>query len=158
MFIGLATLIIACSEEQVMPDPFVESNMQQYVTMFAHEASMRGVVVNVNNIRVVFGNLNGTSGKAWPDVRLIIIDSTSTTWRKQPEELLFHELGHLLLNREHDDQWIEWTFKQHHNKSPKSLMNSSLMPNFHSKGNEHRREYYIDELFNPSTLNPNWQY
>lgn len=56
------------------------------------------------------------------------------------EALMFHELGHCILNRRHDSEYVEIKGKW----VPRSLMNPFILS---SQIYLENREYYLDELF-----------
>jgi hypothetical protein len=57
------------------------------------------------------------------------------------EELLFHELGHCILNRDHDNSRLYYSI-------PKSVM----YPYVFEWAYKDHRSYYVDELKNPNAL------
>jgi len=57
------------------------------------------------------------------------------------EELLFHELGHCILNRDHEDEML-------YQRIPKSVM----YPYVFEWAYERYRSYYVDELKNTNVL------
>lgn len=65
--------------------------------------------------------------------------------------LMFHELGHCVLNRDHTDEEMQVPYGPYTMTVPKSLMYPTL---FYSKmiANELQQHYY-DELFNPKKYN-----
>jgi len=82
-----------------------------YVKRFAKEAELRKVKFDtdrVRNVSISFGfNLNDYNALAYCDVGNHEIKVSESYWLTASdsarEELLFHELGHCLLNRAHDD-------------------------------------------------------
>jgi hypothetical protein len=139
------------------------------VDTFKYEAQIRGFELHLNNLIVSidetlpFGfcgtcNSNDIRG----DIQKVIsINPNMTCWNnyQEQEAFLFHELGHCVLGRLH----LEDTFA---NGAPKSLMISNNVsvysPCVYQIGTvddcnlTKRRQYYIDELFDPSTPAPLW--
>lgn len=67
---------------------------------------------------------------------VIYIDTTSFYYKTRKTETIYHELGHAILKREHDNEVLQ-------NGLQKSLMNKYFSSDFY--GN---RDYYLNELFN----------
>lgn len=65
------------------------------------------------------------------------------------EALVFHELGHAVLARQHDDRRLP-------NGSWHSMMTPGSLRYLYSGGNLERRSYYLDELFDSNTPPPAW--
>ena len=81
----------------------------------------------------------------------IYIDTTNFEWNdfSGKEMLLYHELGHGLLHKGHDNNYLKDKL------NPVSIMNISTLPYWNDQ-TVYKREYYIDELFNVNTPPPNW--
>lgn len=71
----------------------------------------------------------------------ILYDTSSFLWHYDRRRLVWHELGHYLLHREHTDDMIYLDGKI----KPKSVMHSSKMAGI--KDNEKLKDYYLTELF-----------
>ena len=74
------------------------------------------------------------------------------------EVLIFHELGHCVLGRLHQNDYLP-------NGDPKSLMIQNELDQYacvydlsgdNDCNNLFKREYYLDELFDPTTPTPDW--
>ncbi len=129
----------------------IDPALQKHVDSFFMEADLRGVnIKNRSKLRVRFGNVKKGQGQANMFTHVITIDQNSWGYKINPEGLVFHELGHLFLNRNHDNSMI--------GDQPKSIMSSDKDPNWIFGGLEIRRKYYVDELFNPETKRPDWSY
>ena len=61
------------------------------------------------------------------------------------EELIFHELGHCILNRGHDNTMVEAVGYPY--KIPNSIMNRYVFG--HSRFYRQFHDHYIEELLNP---------
>jgi len=76
-------------------------------------------------------------GKCWGD-----------RTRLEHEALIFHELGHAVLDRVHKENLLA-------NGSKASIMNSEPS-SLYGETTENKRVYYIDELFDSTTPAPDW--
>ena len=130
---------------------------------FIAEGAKRGIDVDFSNTGLVveFGDVpaeaagvcselgTSTSGSHIVTIRRSFWLNADETTR---ERLIFHELGHCELFRPHDNQRFstgEW----------KSMMRGAPLPENISPVINYsgiRKEYYIDELFNPFTPTPSW--
>lgn len=141
----------------------VDPQLDPYLQLFLQEGSKRGVNIDVkgNGLLMEFTDLTGlTIGLCtYQDPLLVQIDQdywTETTQYEDQENLrqnvVFHELGHGLLNRSHNNSLLE-------NYEWKTIMcggdnvdGRDWAVNF----NGYRKEYYLDELFNTRTHAPAW--
>jgi hypothetical protein len=129
--------------------PYVDWSVQPYVYSFISEAAARGVNINMGDTKVLVmpikannsNNLTaGICGMAWGNI--VIIDSEFWSFYDSytKEDVVFHELGHCVLKREHcdaktkDDKYI-------------SMMRTTIP---HDNDYIERRKEYIDELFSKS--------
>lgn len=125
----------------------VEPLMEEHVNSFVAEGRARGVDINTDDLKISFKKLDGLAGIAYHSQNEIFIDSTTVHWKKNREEVIFHELAHIYLYREHDDNLLA-------PKMYKSLM--TVHGTIKYARNPERRKYYLDELFNPNTPTPEW--
>ena len=144
----------------------VPAEFEPYVQKFITEAKMRGYIISIDNLIIKYDSTlsllycatsNVTSTEN--DIQRIILFNTHKCWQNnaQLECLIFHELGHSILGRKHDPSLM-----------PKGDAKTIMYPDdialyapcVYSLGSacdfSYRRSYYIDELFNPSTLVPDW--
>ena len=165
-------LQLACSKSlEPLPIYQVPADMQVYVDLFKKEADVRGVKIDLSNLIVNHSGIGISkcgqcSQKPGNErfQRTVTINKDGLCWKeayKQTKEaLFFHELGHCILGRtDHRDDLLP-------NKAPASIMNTydndQYSPCLYSidGGNScdrtSRRQYYIDELFDPSTPVPEW--
>ena len=144
----------------------VPQQFEPYVKRFIEEAAARGHPISINNLIIKYELSSSTifcatsnvitSGN---DVQKIISIKSLTCWQNdvQLETIIFHELGHCILGREHDMTLMP-------KGDPKSIMypdNATLYsPCVYPIGSPcdllYRRNYYLDELFNPATPLPDW--
>lgn len=123
---------------------------------FVNEGARRGIKLNPNeDLRIRFGKIEGKkSASCKPNSHPKIITIDSMAWKyinpAQKEKLLFHELAHCLLKRPHFNE----SFEQGECKSWMREDESKCNINFH---NAEWRQYYLDELFNPTKVSiPYW--
>lgn len=146
-FLILSALVTSCYSGMDDDYTYIQPEIRPYFDRFVAEAEKRGVVMDTYGVKISFGPMShdGQQGVTSHRYREMRIDSSSYRWKNYPESLVFHELGHLLLHREHNDHRIEY--------NPTSIMDSQEIPEY-ELGRADLREYYLDELFNPSTRSP----
>ena len=158
-----------CSSEIEFEPVFeVHSDFETIVENFVTEASLRGKNIEIDNLIIryddslennVCGRCNSINND--PYIQKIILINNGNCWLNdaQKEALIFHELGHCLLGRLHDETKLP-------NGDPKSMM----IPNdlsiysgcIYALGGDtscnkaYRRSYYLDELFDETTPTPDW--
>jgi hypothetical protein len=144
----------------------VPQEFEPFVQKFITEAKAKGRNISINNLIIQYeyspsfqycAASNVVSPKN--DVQKIIYVKASQCWQNstQFETLIFHELGHCILGREHDMSLLP-------KGDPKSIMYAGdialYSPCIYALNDScnklYRRAYYIDELFNPSTPVPDW--
>jgi hypothetical protein len=150
----LLILIIACScndkEEQKVNK--VSSDFQIYVDSFVAEAKQRGIEASIKDLEVSFAKLTNNCGYGWSAPPKVNIDSACWAGLAYSEAareiLMFHELGHALLGRSHDDRTLP-------NGDYRSIMCQNIfgLYNFYVPA---KRTYYLDELFTSSNKIPDW--
>ena len=144
-----------------VPDEF-----ELHVKKFETEARARGKDIRITNLIIKYdasvssvycakSNVISSTN----DVQKIILINPQACWQNliQLETLIFHELGHCILGRQHDTSLM-----------PKGDAKTIMYPDditlyspcVYNVGNPcdltYRRPYYVDELFNPSTPAPDW--
>ena len=144
----------------------VPAEFEPYIDRFIQEAKARGKDITIDNLIVkrdstlpslycaVSNTISHTN-----DVQKIISINVPYCWQNdvQLEALIFHELGHCVLGRVHDNSLMP-------KGDPKTMMYpdniSVYSPCVYFTGGGcdllYRRPYYIDELFNPLTPVPDW--
>ena len=164
----LISFLLGCSKDDFEPVYNVPEEFQPIVESFIAEAQKRGNSIEISNMIITYAddldlkvcatcysNANNEN-----EQRIISINANKCwTNYQQKEVLIFHELGHCILNREHDNSSLP-------NGDPKSMMikdNISVYsPCVYVFGNTvvcdftFKREYYLDELFDESTPIPDW--
>ncbi len=152
-------LFCACSWQQRNKIP---PQVQPYLMAFEQEAFNRGVNIELSALKVTFDTaLSRYSGNIYPmqpnavaarksfwSPPLIILDTTLLWWKNEitREKVIFHELGHCILNREHKDELLP-------NGEGVSILNTY---NNLTRYTSQTKAYYLDELFDPKTPPPAW--
>lgn len=149
--IVFSCVILACSRDDLN---YIDPAFQSYVDMFFEEAQIRNVNISQDDFSfsVNFGE-ESNLGICFPSTNRILISRIQ--WGRLSElskqYLIFHEMGHCILERLHDNEVLP-------NGECKSMMQGG-------EGNECRmnidnfevwRTYYLDELFNTKTHLPDW--
>ena len=174
LFFGLVCL--SCKKEtSASPSAFsIEKEFRPYFNSFIKEANARNIKIDTTNLIIKFnnssvkdrcGSCTQSSKNPSQQKTIEIFTVVTTCWsianNQAREALIFHELGHCLLDRinHKNDTFADGT--------PKSIMvanNTDLyipcvyvLDEDPTKCNKTvRRQYYIDELFNPNTPTPSW--
>ena len=158
------TLLFSCDKVEPVFEYRIESRLESLVNKFYDEAEQRGISLQKNNLIVEFvenlvddrcGQCERPKRKR-EEQRHVKISKTADCWAKEPsqnqEALVFHELGHCLLNRNHKDDLFS-------SGAPKSILTTALNgpyePCEYVFGEDGsvcnktvRRTYYLNELFN----------
>lgn len=123
--------------------PYVDSEFRSIVKLFHKEAAYRGFKLDNKNISIMFDlddDEPGVVGACFLSIRRSYIKIKTETWpflaAQEKEMLVFHELAHCLLGRQHCDQVVDG--------DPISLMNSNILnTDFYIK----KRTELVNELF-----------
>lgn len=152
-------LAISCTEDEPVP---IHPELQKYVDRFYEEAEKRGHILH-NDLEVGFTNsLDGYCGFGYWDLPTsprsrVEIQGSDNCWYDRPdiekENLMFHELGHALLKKNHNSKRFEGGYSASIMCTQNDVNNCN---NFQTYYSEDTREYYLDELFNSSTEEPEW--
>ena len=163
-------ILSACEQNDNFSEPIydVPEELQPLVDLFIEEASTRGETVTIDNLILEYSSEveDNVCGLCQTErngqKRVIIRNEANICWitKEQFETLVFHELGHCILNRNHLDEMLP-------NGEPKSIMisnNTDLYSScsFNVTGgnnscdNTFKREYYLNELFDDTTSEPEW--
>ncbi|HNP23243.1 MAG TPA: hypothetical protein PKM63_04640 [Panacibacter sp.] len=166
--IACIVFMYACQRENnFTPVLNIPPEFQPCVDSFVAAALQRGHTITVNNLIIMYdsslsgiycANSNVTSSKN--DIQKIIsINPNIKCWQNssQLETLIFHELGHCILGREHTELRLP-------NGDAKSIMypddltlySPCAYPIDDSCNQLYKRDYYLDELFDPATPVPGW--
>ncbi len=153
LFFILSIFCLSCSKEYIKP--VIDSDLQTYYDSFLKEAQSRNIPIKIpKNIVIQFGSVDSVAGRTYYAENKIVIDSI--VWKNasvlDKEFLLFHEFGHLLLNRPHNLQTLpngEYKSMMQSYENIPIIENTLLYVGV-------RRKYYIDELFDINTPTPDW--
>ncbi len=158
---GLIFSFVACQKEDESnlinvenEYPGVDIELWEYFARFEHEAEKRGLTIDLKErgisaeiIDVDGENVGGVCTYHEDDANHIDIDRYiwNNTSDYLKELILFHELGHCYLLRDHrNDAYSDGRCK--------SLMRSGTTDCFDSY-NSTTRTVYLNELFDPSSVN-----
>jgi len=159
-------LFYSCKKDNF--EGIISAELSPYVDDFIAEGTKRGVTLSKEKLEAfLIAELTGdradnVCGVGWSNfnkqnTKRMEILNTEFCWDErtniQRENLIFHELGHAFLARDH----FNTTFP---NKTPKSLMCSGsegACSNFNTfYDNEILKGYYLDELFDATTPTPDF--
>lgn len=149
----VSTVILSCTKDNVLVetqnyDGLVDERLIPFYLTFEEEAAQRGITIDFNAFPVTGSiksiqedNIAGTCNYHSYEPNVLTIDlefwNASSTLRR--EMVVFHELGHCYLGRDH----LETAFN---NGICTTIMNSGTSGCFVAY-TEANREYYLDELF-----------
>jgi len=168
----LMLILSGCSSSEDSFEPLFEvpDALLHYVDAFYQEAEQRGIDLDRDNLIIIYddlseenlcGSCNSLAATHQIQKIVTLVDPSQACWenKEQLEALIFHELGHCLLRRQHQNNLLP-------NGDPASLMIESSIsqysPCIYQIGNSQdcnftfKREYYLDELFDPNTTVPVW--
>ncbi len=171
IIMGIFLQIISCKENDTEFVYRVSDELEPYIISFKNEAKLRSIEIDITNLIMEFSELENPDfcGECLsvannPQVqRRIRISIKSECWSnataEAKESLIFHELGHCVLNRiAHKELRLP-------NGDLASIMNKVDMRLYESCvydlgggdcDKRYRRKYYIDELFDENTPTPDW--
>ncbi|MEQ9423772.1 MAG: hypothetical protein RJQ09_05090 [Cyclobacteriaceae bacterium] len=158
-------LIFACAEED---DPLslndvandVDLELRQYIETFVDEGAERGHFFDFDMFSGSFttddidenGDICGQASAFSDRKNTILIKRDDRCWIQQPnasrEALVFHELGHALLDRPHRDDRFD-------NGQVKSIMETGTLGPY-NQFTPLLRQYLFNEMFDESTPDPEW--
>lgn len=159
--ISLSVALFSCAEEE---KPYeVNSSLAPYLDRFVSAAKERGKNFNMRDEGIImeFADLEEpTIGLCYrTDPITVQIDreyweKTSNSANKEDlrEQVVFHELAHGLLMRNHKNNFLpntEWASIMCGGEIPDNRFESCNFSGF-------RKKYYLDELFNEKTPAPEW--
>ena len=156
-------------EEEFIPQLQIHEDFAMIVDTFVVEAARHGILINITNLILDYDPaLDDLTCGQCNDRRLEVerqkrvgINANINCWENhhELETLIFHELGHCLLGRDHVTDTLP-------NGDPKSLMVPGDLTVFapcryvfgdaDDCNNTYKRAYYIAELFDPTTPVPDW--
>jgi hypothetical protein len=151
------TFFFSCSKDEMDPLAEVAPEFRPYLQRFKAEAASRNAHPDYSQLKAEFvepGSIGGSCGYGDvnpPHVRIVNSDGC---WNKitdiNKEILFFHELGHSILMRSHNNDTLP-------NGDFKSMMFGGNQFNLYAESTPERRTYYLDELFSPFSVPvPDW--
>lgn len=146
LFIVIITSISSCNDD---PVGYKDPTLSPYVDRFIEQATLHGQNISARELNVDFQQLKNLCGQY--DGKQAVFISPGC-WDVAPESareaLMFHELGHALLKRDHKTTTL-----------PNGEHASIMTPDPSMLYNEYtakKRSYYFQELFEPNTIAPDW--
>lgn len=168
--LALLTLLSCQPRTQLAPEPVqysVPAEVEPYVQRFRDEMQKRGQTPATDNLIITFGKTQGDdicgqcslqSGKT----PRITLSTDSFCWQQanqnERECLVFHELGHCLLARQHrSDRFPTGPYVSLMNPDDVGVYATCRYPIGNDDCDKRpRRAYYLDELVAPGTPAPIW--
>ena len=153
-FLLLAGLLcVSCQHEYTQSYP---AEFEPYVREFFVQANLRGLEWDETNFdfSIEYGDTEpGTGGFCNFKTNTITVNPDEWTLRddRQKEHLVFHEMGHCLLNRVHKN--VESASGECYSYMPGTEDGFACSINYAS---DYWRTFYLDELFDPGTPLPEW--
>lgn len=167
VLLAMAAFVLSCQKD-VEVVYSVPEELQPFIDKFEAEAALRGKTIDITNLIIEYGTASEqficascNSNSMDADVqKKIVIDNNAQCWEvdEMLEALIFHELGHCVLGRLHQNEFLP-------NGDPASLMIQDRLDHYacvydlsgdNDCNNAFKREYYLDELFDPATPAPDW--
>ncbi|MEM1123336.1 MAG: hypothetical protein AAGJ18_23045, partial [Bacteroidota bacterium] len=156
----LCLLLTNCQKEKYQ---LIDPELKDYVDRFFAEAKLRDAEVSNNNLEVVFEDLSneGLCGRGFfsfgqKNIRRVEISKDLFCWDIRTdfgrEGLVFHELGHAVLKEIHRNRRLA-------NGLPANMMCGGDVCDvfdYYDHFTLGKRAYYLDELFNAATPDPDW--
>lgn len=145
-------MFLSCKQENVQ---VIDETFVPYIDRFFEEAQMRGLDLKKEDFSfsMQFGSIAHAAGVCRYATNEMTINPNYWNDRNEigKEYLVFHELGHCILDRRHENVILN------HGEC-KSIMKGTedgrrCLRSFVS---DIWRSYYVDELFDPATLPPDW--
>ncbi len=168
LFASLMLLQAGCSvfEKEEEPERDYLAEILEHADRFQQEAAQRNVsvesIMSLINFEtateVIFEGQSLCGFAPWYDdpetgELTITIVTSETCWIERSEEdneaLVFHELGHMVLDRGHRDDLLP-------NNRRASIMVSTNLAGLYVGDARSRRAYYIGQLFDENTPIPDW--
>lgn len=129
---------------------YIDSEFNPIVQSFVYEARQRGHLVDLTNLSMTFGKIRSKKGDKTVGYCVrdfmggMVIKIHTPTWKEmgpyQQEELIFHELAHCIMGRDHCSVKDK--------DGPISILYPKILSEKYYK---EKREELVDELFN---INP----
>jgi hypothetical protein len=154
IFLIIIGTFLSCSEDYYDNSELNNSEFESYLNSFLEEGIIRGYDYTNKTINFYFADIKGpdtnTVGLCYSGNKEIFIDREywNNAREKDKERLIFHELGHCFLKRNHKNE-----------KNINGECLSYMRGKFDCSSNLYSslwRKYYLDELFDQNTELPEW--
>lgn len=171
-YVLLLLLLGLSCQTRPEPEPIpveytVPSEVEPFVQAFREAALQRNHPVLVNNLIISFGtpkalNVCGECTIQAGKTPRIVLNQDGFCWqnasKNEREALVFHELGHCVLNRDHrSDRFPKGMYASLMNPDDVGVYATCRYPiGTDDCDKRPRQTYYHDELFNPATPIPAW--
>ena len=166
----LLTILSCQPRPQAEPEPkqySVPADVEPYVQAFRDIARQRNITIPFDNLVVTFGQTQnpdacGQCTRAAGKTPRITLKADDLCWKnanqQERETLVFHELGHCWLNRDHlDTRFTNGIYTSLMNANDVTIYATCRYPIGNDVCDKRpRRLYYLDELFDPMTPAPVW--
>ncbi len=158
----VGSIFNSCSKDQHSPVLAINPEFHPYIERFERVASEVGTAVSITDLTIEFGKPSTSSETGtctWNEESTPKITINPETWEKRNSDvehqlIIFHELGHCILKRNHETNFIQnpslndsvWEKPSR----PSSIMHPSLLD---EQIYTDDIDYYNQELFDPSKRN-----
>lgn len=156
IFIVIVFTNCSSSSKNSDTDSSTPEDLNYIVSLFFQEAEKRGWNINSKkgDIFIQFGKSVKGAGSCKPNTTPKVFTINAIIWKdlsdEQKEKLVFHELGHCLLNLQHDNTLLAFGECKSWMRERDSVCITNL-------ANAKWRQYYVDELFSKKRLRkPEW--
>lgn len=138
----LSILILGCQEKDLTVS-IIPEEIQQHYDAFYSEGRKRGLRLRERPVEIILVDNYDVAGRASRRKQWIKIRTSVTQYGHERnainlEYVVFHELGHYVLNRDHNNDTLQ-------NGQLASMMYENKVA--YTVNKEHLRDYYLDELF-----------
>jgi Putative phage metallopeptidase len=166
LLLSLGCLLLTCKAPQPAPEYRVPEDVEPFVRLFEAEARKRGIDMTIDNLIVEFAKpendlVCGMCRSGQSRQKTVLLSTDAYCWREATSEakeaLVFHELGHCFLARQHTSRrFVTGDYASLMNPDDVTIYSRciyAIAPNCDKRS---RRQYYIDELFDETTPQPAW--
>jgi len=112
IFIIITTLLLGGTTACAAPVCRTDLELQPYVDEFHGAMIERGIIMQYPVCRIVFGSMSEEGTAAFCQIfmnlsREVVVSEKYRGHTKELRWIIFHELGHCILNKEHSDNPID---------------------------------------------------
>jgi hypothetical protein len=152
--ISLCLFGLSCSKENT-PIPV---QFQKYVDSFIVEAQKRGKKYDIKKLKISLSDNVPVHASGQAQLGSYNVEIDRTKWKEYEdsgseiikESLIYHELGHAILNRVHKNDILP------DGSSASIMCGRDYTINCSVAYGGMRKKYYLDELFDENTPTPDW--